>query len=352
MEYVAHAAVVIEAADGTRVLIDPYNGAKWMGYDFPSDLAVDAVLVTHPHYDHDAVWHLPPETPVFREPGRHDVGPIQLLGVEAEHAGGQRFRDRGGVPWNVIWVVEAGGVRFAHVGDNGLPTPATVQAVGRVDVLFTHPFFPADSVAAAWAPSGVKVVVPVHTRLPDLAVPSFRLPTANDWLLGQRPIRDVGNRARYTVAALAGGVEYHVFSPSAAVTPWSDDLERAWELAAEAEVEGTPEAESDRLLSEAAMLGPEALTLQVRWAERLIERGRGDEAEPVVREALARTGDIEQTIRLHALLGSILEAAGQLDEARREYEAVLSDARTYATEAVSAARAGLERLGASDSPNR
>lgn len=352
VEYIAHAAVVIEASDGTRVLIDPYNGVKWMGYGFPEDVATDAVLVTHPHYDHDAVWHLPPETPVYREPGAHDLGPIRVLGIEGEHAGGQRFRERGGVPWNVIWVIEAGGVRFAHIGDNRMPTAETLEAVGRVDVLFTHPFFPADSVTAAWSASGVKVVVPVHTRLPELAVPSFRLPTADDWLLGQRPIRDVGNRTRYTPDALGEGIEYHVFTPSSAVSPWSDELERAWELAAEARNGITPAADADRLSREAATLGPEALTLQVRWAERLVERGRDAEAEQVLRAALSRTGDIEQTLVLHALLGSLLEASGQIEEARQAYQTVLDDPRTYAAEAVVAARSGLERLGNAATPDR
>jgi hypothetical protein len=57
LEYIAHAAFVIEA-DGTRLVIDPYNGARWLGYEFPEGVEADAVAITHPHYDHDAGYYL------------------------------------------------------------------------------------------------------------------------------------------------------------------------------------------------------------------------------------------------------------------------------------------------------
>ncbi|MAG69925.1 MAG: hypothetical protein CL471_06490 [Acidobacteria bacterium] len=72
LEYIAHAAFVIEA-DGTRLVIDPYNGARWLGYEFPDGIEADAVAITHPHYDHDADYYLAGGRPTFREPGRYRV---------------------------------------------------------------------------------------------------------------------------------------------------------------------------------------------------------------------------------------------------------------------------------------
>ncbi len=340
VEYVAHASIIIEATDGTRVLIDPYNGSKWIGYSFPPDLDVDAVLITHPHYDHDAAWNLPPGTPVYREPGTTDIGPIRVIGVEGEHSGGQRYRDRGVEPYNVVWVVDVGGLRFVHTGDNGLPTADVLEAVGPTDVLFTTPFFPVDSIEAAWMGNGLKVVTPVHTRLPDLAVPEFRLPTSDEWLRGKRPIRDVGNRVRYTAQALDGGLEYHVLSPSEAVQPWSRDLIRAWQLSASAGADGILADSALTLHAAAARLGANAMTLQVRYAQALVEAERGVEAQERLVSALAneQAGDVEQRLRAHALLGGLLQARGDTVAAQEHFAVVLADSRTYASDAVAAAR--------------
>src|SRR4051794_18814942 len=75
IEYIAHACFRIHSAGGARLLIDPYASRVWLGYDFPPRLAADAVLITHPHYDHDAgvfIGRKPswtPEVRVLRQPG-------------------------------------------------------------------------------------------------------------------------------------------------------------------------------------------------------------------------------------------------------------------------------------------
>src|SRR5947209_8542304 len=54
IEYIAHACFRIHSPGGARLLIDPFASRVWIGYDFPPRLSADAVLITHPHYDHDA----------------------------------------------------------------------------------------------------------------------------------------------------------------------------------------------------------------------------------------------------------------------------------------------------------
>jgi L-ascorbate metabolism protein UlaG (beta-lactamase superfamily) len=57
IEYVAHASFVVESPGGVRALLDPYNGTRWLGYSFPDGIDADVVLVSHPHYDHDASYY-------------------------------------------------------------------------------------------------------------------------------------------------------------------------------------------------------------------------------------------------------------------------------------------------------
>lgn len=179
IEYIAHASFMIESASGTRVLLDPYADQVWLGYDFPVGLRYDAVAITHPHYDHDGgefrgmevPWG--PETPVFRDAGRYDVGDLRLIGVDAKHADpyGKEFGQK-----NVVWIIEAGDVTIAHLGDNGPLTPEVVQAmhdVGSVDILMLPvdgaehilTFEAVHEVIEALAP---RVVIPMHYRIPEL----------------------------------------------------------------------------------------------------------------------------------------------------------------------------------------
>src|SRR6266550_3653000 len=53
IEYIAHACFHITSPAGKQVLLDPYASRVWLGYDFPANVRADAVLISHPHYDHD-----------------------------------------------------------------------------------------------------------------------------------------------------------------------------------------------------------------------------------------------------------------------------------------------------------
>ena len=132
IEYVAHAAFIVQSRSGVRVAVDPYNTNRWLGYSFPEDQEADAVFVTHPHYDHDANYNFGFQIPVFRKPGRYRVGDIEIRGLEGKHADpyGKEFGQT-----NTIWLIESGGARLLHVGDNGPLTEELVTQVGPIDAL-------------------------------------------------------------------------------------------------------------------------------------------------------------------------------------------------------------------------
>src|SRR5438067_10506106 len=90
IEYIAHACFRLTSSSGKQVLIDPYASRVWLGYDFPPGVRTDAVLISHPHYDHDggeAMGRPVPwaaDTPVLRRPGTNQIGDIEVVGYGGE----------------------------------------------------------------------------------------------------------------------------------------------------------------------------------------------------------------------------------------------------------------------------
>src|SRR5262249_57922373 len=138
IEFIAHACFRIHSAGGRRILIDPYASRVWLGYDLPEELTTDAVLITHPHFDHDGGEFIgrrvpwAPEVRVLRDPEAQTVGDFHIIGIRGRHADpwGKEFGQK-----NTIWRIEAGGLRIAHLGDNGALTESNIRELGRVDIL-------------------------------------------------------------------------------------------------------------------------------------------------------------------------------------------------------------------------
>lgn len=203
IEYLAHAAFRIHSAGGSKILIDPYASQVWLGYDFPDSVATDAVLITHPHYDHDAgdfrglpfPWDS--TVPVFRDPGTYSVGEFTIRGVRGKHADpyGMEFGQI-----NTIWMIEFAGLRIAHLGDNGPITDAIVREMGRVDVLMIPidaDYHIIDEAAIQRARSALRprVLIPMHYRIPGLEASADSpsdLGEIEPWLVGKDNVTRVG----------------------------------------------------------------------------------------------------------------------------------------------------------------
>ena len=231
IEYIAHSCFRIHTARGTRLLIDPFGSRMWLGYEFPSKLAADAILITHPHYDHDAdvlIGHQPPpwapDVRVMRDPGAYKVSDVTITGIRGKHADpwGKEFGQT-----NTIWLLELDGLRIVHMGDNGPLTEANLQELGRVDILMMpidakHHILKDTEIQAIRKALRPRIMIPMHYRIPDLE-PSGDTPDGlgeiSPWLAGQENVVQLeSNIATFTAGSLLPSQVVVVFPHSPRVS--------------------------------------------------------------------------------------------------------------------------------------
>lgn len=170
------------------VFIDPFGdvsalAARDIVFEYPpiEVAAVDLLLVTHEHLDHNAVEVVAGEPTTLRATaGRHESPIGEVLGVASEHdpaAGTERGP-------NTIFAFELDGIRVAHFGDFGQSAlrPEQRAALGAVDLLFLPvgggPTIGAEAAAEIVAEIAPRWVVPMHYRTPRTGF----LETADEFL--------------------------------------------------------------------------------------------------------------------------------------------------------------------------
>jgi L-ascorbate metabolism protein UlaG (beta-lactamase superfamily) len=175
VEWYGQSAFALRAPEAT-VFIDPFGpmdgiAARGLRFDYPpiEGVAADLLLVTHEHFDHNAVEAIDGDPPVLRSTAGKLRSPIgEVLAVASEHdeaAGTERGP-------NTIFVFDLGGLRVAHFGDFGQTVLRDEQAtaIGRVDLAFLPvgdgPTIGAEQAAAIAATIGARWVVPMHYRTP------------------------------------------------------------------------------------------------------------------------------------------------------------------------------------------
>jgi len=234
IEYIAHAAFRITSPGGHSVLVDPFASRTWIGYDYPGRVTTDAVLISHPHYDHDAGIYRGGEPPwdesmlVLREAGTYTVGDIRITGVEGKHADpyGKEFGQI-----NTIWLIEVGGLRIVHTGDNGPIEDRIQRELGRVDLLM----LPIDAEFHILSQTTIddyrtrlqpRLLLPMHYRHDDLELDPDKpgdLGNIDDWAADQERVRRVdSDRATITVGDLPQEPGILIFEHSPAVVPPQD----------------------------------------------------------------------------------------------------------------------------------
>lgn len=147
-----HSCFMAETAEGS-VVFDPYSPGYIPGIEMPV-VRADAVICSHGHGDHNyaAGVQLTGNKPAF--------GLVQLDTFHDEAGGTKRGK-------NTVSLIEAEGLRLAHMGDLGHELSAEqIEALGRVDVLLipVGGFYTIDAAAAKKVADslGAKIVIPMH----------------------------------------------------------------------------------------------------------------------------------------------------------------------------------------------
>ena len=174
LRWFGQSAFLITAREGT-VMIDPFGdpsalAGRGIRFAYPpiEDVRADLVLVTHEHFDHNAVDVVGGDPAVVRLAGTHQTPVGEVVGVASEHdpeAGTRRGP-------NAIFRLELDGLRVAHMGDFGQPDLREEQrgALGRVDVLIAPvgggPTIGPEQAAAIAGELGARWIVPMHYGTP------------------------------------------------------------------------------------------------------------------------------------------------------------------------------------------
>jgi len=218
LTYFGHATFLLEA-DGTSILIDPFN--EKVGYPFP-DVSPRAIAISHEHFDHTYVQMAkgsPKIIRALRDGGkdwadvRERIGSISLTTVPTYHDTSQGS-DRGK---NAMLVFEAEGLRLVHGGDLGHTLSADhMKALGRVDALLLpvggHYTIGPNEAGVVVGQLHPRVVIPMHYKTEvnqDWPITSVDVFTA-----GKPRVKQQGHSVTLTAAALPAETEIWVLRHS------------------------------------------------------------------------------------------------------------------------------------------
>lgn len=224
----------ITSPKGLTVLIDPWRNHStrfwdWYLADMPMT-AVDIGVSTHAHFDHDGLNRLDAHVLLDRLIGTYSFLDMTITGIPDKHATVSGFgtydfkkvhKEIHGVDieppnnprsWdNCLIVVETGGLRILHWGDNRHDPPDDVwAALGRIDIALL-PIDGSQHVMSFEMTASIierlkpKVVVPHHYYIWDLTQRASTLLPADGWVASQPRSRTIGGATTtYTAAGLKG----------------------------------------------------------------------------------------------------------------------------------------------------
>jgi len=206
LRYFGHAFFLVTSAEGVRVVMDPFGD---IGYPMP-EVEADVVTISHEAFDHNNVALIRGTPGVLRglEPGgrawsrvQHSWRDVRITALPGYHDKVEG-KARG---LNAIFLVEASGVRIAHLSDIGdVPPEETIQALGPVDVLLV-PVGGVHGIDAADATRVVErlrpaVVIPIHYK--TAATTWSAMADERSFLQSKPRVKRVGNTLRLNRAGL------------------------------------------------------------------------------------------------------------------------------------------------------
>lgn len=130
LKWLGHSCFELTLSNGKVLVTDPYDES--VGYP-PLHVRADAVLSSHAHFDHNYFAAVEGDYETINAAGEYEVCGATITAVPTWHDDAQGAK-RGS---NLIFVIEADGLRVAHLGDLGhLPeTDAQKAALSNLDVM-------------------------------------------------------------------------------------------------------------------------------------------------------------------------------------------------------------------------
>jgi L-ascorbate metabolism protein UlaG (beta-lactamase superfamily) len=127
--FLGHSSFKIKTKTAT-VITDPFDpqmvGLKYSGVEG------EIITVSHSHKDHNAVEKVGGMKKVLEGPGEYEVMGVSVIGYPSFHdakSGAERGK-------NTVFVIEAEGLRIAHLGDLGHTlSDDLVNEIGSIDIL-------------------------------------------------------------------------------------------------------------------------------------------------------------------------------------------------------------------------
>lgn len=184
MKWLGHASFLITAADGTKIITDPFGKYDGLNYA-PISESADVVLVSHQHGDHVG-GNVGGNPQQIAQVGSTTAKEIGFKGIASHHdpSGGKERGD------NIIFCFTVDGMNVCHLGDLGhVLTDQQVAEIGGIDILLipVGGFFTIDAKEATQVCNQLnpKVIIPMHVSNDKCGFPIAKV---DDFLQGKSNI--------------------------------------------------------------------------------------------------------------------------------------------------------------------
>ncbi|MFT4564708.1 MAG: L-ascorbate metabolism protein UlaG (beta-lactamase superfamily) [Gammaproteobacteria bacterium] len=211
ISFYGNIAFEITSPRGVKMFIDPWRNditgmfPPWYIRDMPI-VRTDIAMVTHAHFDHDGVDRLQADMVLERMAGRFKLADVLVTGIADKHVCETQgeivyrqlvidFIDQDPCPpnetlqWdNSMYLIETGGLRILHWGDNRQNPPERVwEMIGDVDIAILAISDDGHILSQKWADIVMKktkanIVIPGHYFVEGVNIPeAYGLESAAQW---------------------------------------------------------------------------------------------------------------------------------------------------------------------------
>ena len=167
IQWLGHSSFLIET-NGIKILTDPFDNSIGYTTIFPN---VDIVLVSHEHFDHNAVGNVPSYKQVIKGNVEKEFEGIKIKGIAGYHDNRKGLL-RGKI---TMFKIQSENISLLHLSDLGaLLTDEQLKEIGKIDIVMVpvggkYTIEPEE----AWEvikQLNPKIVIPMHYKTPFLTL--------------------------------------------------------------------------------------------------------------------------------------------------------------------------------------